>query len=103
MIETECMLFAAAGYRVLIYNPGTSPDGRFHHQIDLVAGPFQGTMDAVSYVDISALTRFRDSLVLLYRDLKGEAVLGEYDNFELRLAGTAWATSTLGWRRSQAK
>jgi hypothetical protein len=88
MTETNGVLFSEDGYSVLLHRPVPYPDGHgYHHRIDLVAGPFRGTIDATTYVSVAALNRFHDALVDLYRNLKGDAQLAGYDNFSISLKG----------------
>lgn len=88
MTETEGVLFSDSGYSVLLHRPVPYPDGHgYHHQIDLVAGPFEGAIDATTYVNVVALNRFHDALADLYRNLKGDVQLAGYENFTLGLRG----------------
>lgn len=88
MTEISGVLFSDSGYSVLLHRPVPYPDGHgYHHRIDLTAGPFQGTIDATTYVNLAALNRFYDALVDLYRNLNGSAQLAGYENFTLNLRG----------------
>ena len=89
MTQSVGVLFADRGYSVLLYPPEPYPDGHgYHHRVDLVAGAFQGTVDAISYENVRTLRRFHDELVELYHLLKGEAHLsGGYENFAVDFKG----------------
>jgi hypothetical protein len=65
------------------------PDGHgFHHQVDLVGGPFEGSIIATSYEGWRALGSFHRELVALYRSLKGEVHLPRsYENLRVSLKG----------------
>ena len=52
----------------------------------MCGGPFRGTIDATTYLNVLAISRFRDALIQLYQNLTGEARL-EYENFELSFVG----------------
>jgi hypothetical protein len=88
MTEIDGVLLADNGYSVLLHRPVPYSDGHgYRHRIDLIAGPFQGTIDATTYVNVSALNRFREALVGLYQNLKGDVQLAGYENFTLSLKG----------------
>lgn len=88
MTEINGVLFSDGGYSVVLHRPVPYPDGHgYRHRIDLIAGPFQGTIDATAYVNVAALNRFHDALVDLYQNLKGDAQLTGYENFTLSLKG----------------
>jgi hypothetical protein len=83
------VLFTDREYSVVLHPPEPYADGHgYHHRVDLVAGPFQGTIDATSYQNVGVLRRFHDELIVLYQDLKGEAHLGGgYENLTIDLVG----------------
>lgn len=88
MTDINGVLLSDSGYSVLLHRPVPYPDGHGYHQrIDLIAGPFRGTIDATTYMSVAALNRFHDALVNLHRDLKGDAQLVGYENFTLSLKG----------------
>jgi hypothetical protein len=88
MTESSFVCFAEGDYKVLLHEPELYSDGGGHHVlVELVAGPFRGTIDAQTYVGVAALSRFCDAPVQLYQSLSGEAVLDWYENFSLRLIG----------------
>jgi len=72
-----------------LHPPLPYPDGSgFHHQVDLIAPPFHGAIEASSYGSLRVLRPFREQLIKLYDALEGEARLPEtYDNLQLRLRG----------------
>jgi hypothetical protein len=75
---------------IFLHPPERFPDGQgYHHQVDLVAGPFRGTIDATSYESLpGGLRAFRDQLVVLHETLQGEASLsGPYDCLSISLKG----------------
>jgi hypothetical protein len=87
MTESSSVRFGYDDYGLVLHKPEPYRDGHgYHHLIDLFAGPFRGTIDANTYVSVSAIGRFRDALIQLHQDLAGEARL-EYENFKLSLVG----------------
>lgn len=74
---------------ILLHLPERYPDGHgFHHLVDLVGGPFRGSIDASSYEGCEAYRGFRDGLVALYKSLQGEARLPiSYENLDVSLIG----------------
>ncbi len=89
MTQKDGVYFADRDYSVLLHPPESYPDGIcYHHYVDIVAGPFHGTIDATSFVKVQALDQFRKELVALYENLTGEAHLKNvYENFKLELRG----------------
>ena len=87
MTQKDGVYFADRDYSVLLHPPESYPDGIcYHHYVDIVAGPFHGTIDATSFVKVQALDQFRKELVALYENLTGEAHLKNvYENFKLEL------------------
>ena len=87
--EVDGVLFSDGGNRVLLHSPQFYADGfGYHHRVDLVAGPFCGSIEASSYAPLAGIRSFRDQLAALYGDLKGEAHLpGAYENLSLSLRG----------------
>jgi len=85
----EGVLFTDGRDRVLFHPPKPYSDGHgFHHLIDIVSGPFQGTVETSSYEGVTALASFRDDLAVLYEKLKGEAHLPRsYENAMLSVRG----------------
>jgi hypothetical protein len=75
--------------RIFLHPPMPYPDGHgFHHQADVICGPFQGAIEAISYERPIALQVFHRQLVILYRSLKGEAELpSSYENLKVSLTG----------------
>jgi hypothetical protein len=64
----------------------TWPDASgFEDEIELVGGPFQGSISAVAYLD--PYPHFHQELIKLYQTLSGNATLGGYENFEMTLTG----------------
>jgi hypothetical protein len=87
MTESRSVHLGQNDYGVVLHDPELYRDGHgYHHLIDLFAGPFRGTIDANTYVNVSAIGRFRDPLIQLYENLTGEARL-EYENFSLSFVG----------------
>jgi hypothetical protein len=87
MTEGSCVHFGCDDYGLVLHEPEPYPDGYgYHHLIEVRGGPFRGTIDAQTYVNVSAIGRFRDALIQLYQNLTGEARL-EYENFKLSFVG----------------
>jgi hypothetical protein len=87
MTECSSVHFGYDDYGLVLHEPEPYPDGHgYHHLVDLFAGPFRGTIDANTYVNVSAICRFRDALIQLHQNLTGEARLG-YENFKLGCVG----------------
>src|SRR5258707_3800353 len=60
--------------RIFLHAPERYPDGHgLHHQVDLVGGPFQGSIVAVAYEGPRTFRSFHRELVALYQSLCGEA------------------------------
>ena len=61
----------------------------FHHQVDLVGGPFSGSIEASHYENAEAYWRSRYQEVIgLYRNLSGEVHLANaYENLRVSLRG----------------
>jgi len=90
MEQTDGVLIADPPNRILLYPPHKIHSGGygFEHNVELVGGPFQGTMVASSYVGLPALLAFHRELLTLYRTLIGEAHLpGLYENLALSFVG----------------
>jgi|SRR5580658_5015862 hypothetical protein len=87
--DIEGVLFTDGRDRVFLHPPKSYPDGHgFHHLIDIVSGPFQGTVETSSYEKLTAFVRFREELAVLYEKLKGEAHLPHsYENAKLSVRG----------------
>ena len=85
----DSVLLTDVRSRVLLHPPEACADGHgFLHHVDLVGGPFHGTIDASSYVGPRALVVFHQELVALYESLKGEAHLpNTYENLRMSLKG----------------
>lgn len=75
--------------RVFLHPPKRYPDSSgFSHQVDLVGGPFAGSILAESYYDLEGFMSFHEDLLQLYRTLSGVVHLAEgYENFSLSLKG----------------
>ncbi|HEV2675759.1 MAG TPA: hypothetical protein VGV37_14535 [Aliidongia sp.] len=73
--------------RVFLHPPQFYPNSPgYHHHIDLVGGPFKGTIDASAWQNW--MGQFRDDLATLYETLQGEARLPDvYENFWMVLRG----------------
>ena len=65
--------------------PWGGEDDGYDQQVDLVAGPFRGTIKASAYAN--GLPSFHRQLTELNQTLKGEAELSAYENFKLSLKG----------------
>jgi hypothetical protein len=87
--EVEGVLLTDGRSRVFLHRPEPYADGHgYHHRVDLVGGPFAGTIDASSYEGPRALLFFHKELVALCERLKGEAHLpNSYENLRLSLRG----------------
>jgi len=89
VVKSDGVLITDGRSSVFIHPPQPYPDNvGYHHQVDLVGGPFRGSINASCYENVIALRHFSSQVVTLYRNLKGEAVLSNaYDNFKLSLKG----------------
>jgi hypothetical protein len=90
MIEdVDGVLLTDGQSRIFLHPPEPYPDGHgYHHQVELVGGPFRGTIDASSYQGPGALRSFHQQLVALYQSLRGEAQLPQsYENLKVLLKG----------------
>jgi len=87
--ESDGVLLTDGRSRVFLHPPTPYRDGHgFHHQVDLVGGPFEGSIIATSYEGSRTLGSFHRELVALYRSLKGEAHLPRsYENLRVSLKG----------------
>jgi hypothetical protein len=87
--KIEGVLLTDGRSSVFLHLPEPYSDGHgYHHQVDLVGGPFRGTINASSYERIRGLRQFRDLLAALYQTLRGEAHLSAaYENLKLSLQG----------------
>src|ERR1700739_2746859 len=87
--ELDGVLLTDGRSRILLHPPEPYPGGHgFHHQVDLVGGPFQGVIDALSYEGPIALRSFHQQLVEPYQNLIGEVCLPNcYENLRLSLKG----------------
>jgi hypothetical protein len=75
--------------RIFLHPPQLYP-GRhgLHHRVDLVGGPFQGSIIASSYEGGRAFCSFHQELLALYDTLSGEAHLPRsYENLRISLRG----------------
>jgi hypothetical protein len=75
--------------RIFLHAPERYPDGHgLHHQVDLVGGPFQGSIVAVAYEGPRTFRSFHRELVAVYQSLCGEAHLPRsYENLKVSLKG----------------
>jgi hypothetical protein len=88
--QTDGILISEGQNRVFLHPPELYPGSGsgFHHLVELVGGPFQGIIDAVSYERPTGLRPFHRQLVALYQSLAGEAQLPHsYENLKLSLRG----------------
>ena len=86
--EVDGVMLTDGRNRIFLRPPEPYPGDGFHHQVDLVGGPFQGAIDASSYEGPKALQPFHRQLVALYQSLKGQAELPDsYDNLKVSLSG----------------
>jgi len=86
MTKAEGVLIADGRSSIFLHPPIAASDRhRYHHLVELVAGPFQGTIDAECYSN--NLSQFQNELIGLYRSLKGMAPLDTYENLALSLEG----------------
>jgi hypothetical protein len=87
--EADGLLLTDGRNRIFFHPPLPYPDGHgFKQQVDLVAGPFQGTISASSYERLRALRPFHQQLVSLHQSLSGEARLPDsYDTIKVSLKG----------------
>ncbi|TWB73195.1 hypothetical protein FBZ87_105115 [Nitrospirillum amazonense] len=74
---------------VTLNPPEADPDGHgFDMKVDLVGGPFTGSILATTYLSLQAWDRFRSDLRRLHKSLKGEVSTDTwFSNFSLVLKG----------------
>ena len=90
MDAVQGILFTDGLDRIFLHPPEVYSDGHgFHHDVEIVSGPFAGRFKASSYEDKAAFfRRLRRDLISLYEALSGEASLGSsYENLKLSLKG----------------
>jgi hypothetical protein len=87
MHEIErCVVLDDGVCRITLYPPASVAEHGLEHQVDVLAGPFQGTITAIAYEN--PYRRFHEQLVDLYRTLSGEARLGSaYENLDMIVSG----------------
>ena len=87
--EVGGVLLTDGRYSILLHPPVSYPDGHgFHQQVDLVGGPFRGSINASSYEGPLTLRSFHEQLVALYDGLAGKAQLPDtYENLKVSLTG----------------
>src|SRR4051812_41751298 len=87
--EAEGLLLTDGGHSVFLHPPVRYADGYgFSQRVDLVAGPFRGSIDVSSYQGPRALGSFHEQLLALYKSLAGEAKLPDtYDSLKIALTG----------------
>jgi hypothetical protein len=87
--EVDGVLLTDGEYRVFLHPPEPYAGGHgYHHRVDLVGGPFRGSIDASCYEPPTALRSFHRQLLALYQSLQGEARLPHsYENLKLVLKG----------------
>lgn len=86
---TDSVVLTDGESQITLHPPEYYSDGHgLHHRVDLVGGPFYGSIDAVSYEGRRGLQSFHRQLVALYENLSGEAALPEsYENLKVSLTG----------------
>jgi|SRR5579864_3544313 len=87
--EIDTLVLTDGENRVLFHPPETYADGHgFRHRVDLVGGPFRGSIDASSYAGLRALSFFGKELVALHHSLRGVVHLPKsYENLRMSLTG----------------
>jgi hypothetical protein len=70
--------------KIVLWPPKFDTHG-FEHRVDLVAGAFRGSINAVAYAN--AYGHFRTGLVKLYETLSGEVAYPAYENLDLKMTG----------------
>jgi hypothetical protein len=71
--------------RLALHRPRAFPQDGLEHLVTAAAGPFEGKLTAVAW--LNSYAKFCDDLEALHHRLTGEAVLQGYENLELRLHG----------------
>jgi hypothetical protein len=89
MESGEGVLLSDGSSRVFIHPPEIyGNDLGFRHLVDLVAGPFQGTVEASSYSSKAVIQSFHRDLIALHHTLRGKVELpNTYDSFKMSLEG----------------
>ena len=87
--ESGGILLTDGRCSILLHPPVPYPDGYgFLQKVDLVGGPFRGSIDASSFEGPLTLRSFHEQLVALYEGLVGKAQLpNTYENLKVTLTG----------------
>ncbi|WP_044563525.1 hypothetical protein [Azospirillum sp. B4] len=83
------VVFSDGRSSVILHPPLAESDGHgFDLTVDLVGGPFAGTILATTYLSLQAWDRFRNDLARLHKSLRGEASTDTwFSNFNIALRG----------------
>jgi hypothetical protein len=87
MYEGErCVVLDDGICRITLHPPASVAEHGLEHRVDVLAGPFQGTITAIAHEN--PYRRFHEQLADLYRTLSGEARLGSsYENLDMIVSG----------------
>ncbi|HVW73048.1 MAG TPA: hypothetical protein VHC39_05380 [Rhizomicrobium sp.] len=87
--SADGVLFTDGTDSVLFHPPVAYPDGPgFRQRVDIISGPFRGSIDASSYAGPGALADFHQQLQAVYESLKGEATLPRcYEDIRMSIKG----------------
>jgi len=87
--EGKGLLLTDGQSRIFMHPPVPYRDGSgLSHKVDLVGGPFGGSIIASSYAGPQTYRSFHRELLELYRNLNGEANLPQsYENLRVSLTG----------------
>jgi hypothetical protein len=83
--QAETVVLSDGRSRVVLHRPQSRGVHGFEHWIELVGGPFQGSLEGSAYMD--PYRDFHDDLAKLHQTLSGEVTLDGYENFGMTLRG----------------
>ncbi|MDZ5647220.1 hypothetical protein [Nitrospirillum sp. BR 11828] len=83
------VIFSDGRSSVTLHPPVADPDGHgFDLKVDLVGGPFAGSIQATTYLSLHAWAGFHDDVKRLHKSLKGKASTDTwFSNFTIALQG----------------
>jgi hypothetical protein len=83
--RSDGVLLTDGPSRLFLHRPEQRALNGFDHRVDLVGGPFRGSIKASAY--LNPYERFCAELATLYETLTGAPELGGYENLNLSLKG----------------
>jgi len=83
--ETDPVIIGDETCRVTLHPPKTVPSHGLEHRMDILAGPFRGSLDVYCYA--RAHFGFHKKLSALHQTLSGDARLEGYENLQMVFSG----------------